>query len=365
MTTPLERYQQDLDEGVLQPDEAQAEAIAQVQALHDRVLDWRRRPRLLNWWQRLRGRRPAPRGLYLYGGVGRGKTYIMDIFHECLPLERKLRTHFHRFMQQVHGELTAQRGRSNPLEMVARRFAERAQVICFDEFFVADIGDAMILGNLLDALFREGVVLVATSNVHPDELYANGLQRERFLPAIDLLHAHTRILELDNGVDYRLRSLRRTRMYHTPLGSEADAALRAGFDALVPAHARVEEDVGIEVLGRSLTARRMADDVVWFDFSELCEGPRSVHDYIELAREFHALVLSGVPRMGSERDSAMRRFINLVDELYDRRVKLILSAEVPMGELYCGHDLAAVFERTLSRLLEMQSEAYLASGHRP
>lgn len=364
--TPLQRYQRDIDEGRLRPDPAQARGIREVQALYEQLQ--RRRKTLfpwVSWWRRLRGRVETPRGLYFHGGVGRGKTYVMDTFHESLPDRKKLRTHFHRFMQRVHRELAGLRRHPDPLETVAGRLARQARVICFDEFFVSDIGDAMILGTLLEHLFREGVVLVATSNIHPDQLYANGLQRERFLPAIELLHAHTRIVELDGGVDHRLRSLRQARMYHAPLDDQAEAALLESFQSLVPGHARPEENVDLEVLGRTFRARRVAEDVVWFDFAELCGGPRSANDYIELAREFHAVVLSGVPRMGESGDDAMRRFVSLVDELYDRHVKLIISAEAPMRELYRGSELAVVFERTTSRLLEMQSEEYLAREHRP
>jgi len=370
--TPTERYQQDIESGILQPDSAQEKAIRHMQRLHDELtggVSARAEAAQRSWWGRLlQGdavARHTIKGVYFYGGVGRGKTYIMDTFYECLPIQRKLRTHFHRFMQKVHAELTTLKQQKNPLQLVADRLAEQALVICFDEFFVSDIGDAMILAGLLEALAERGVVLVATSNIHPDNLYENGLQRERFVPAIRLLHARTEIVELDGGIDYRLRVLRQARLFHTPLGANADAAMLASFRRLAPEHAEHREQIALEVLGRKFLARRKADDVVWFDFQVLCGGPRSAYDYVELAREFHAVLISDVPQLGAGSDDAARRFVTMVDEFYDRAVKLIVSAAVPLPELYVGRDLAFVFERTNSRLLEMQSEEYLARAHRP
>ncbi|MBC54947.1 MAG: cell division protein ZapE [Gammaproteobacteria bacterium] len=374
--TPLQRYQDDLARGVLLPDEAQARAIVHAQRVYDDVLAAARRGqkdtllgRLRSWSARagLPGAAPSGsvKGIYFYGGVGRGKTYIMDTLYECLPLQAKQRTHFHRFMQMVHGRLTALKGQKNPLERVAADLADGARVLCFDEFFVSDIGDAMILGRLLEHLLEAGVVLVATSNIHPDGLYANGLQRERFLPAIALLHQHTDIVELDGGVDYRLRALKQACLYFSPLGDDAEQALAAAFEQLAPEHADSQQGGEIGILGRSLPVRRVADDVVWFDFADLCDGARSAYDYIELAKVYHAVVLGDVPQMGVAQDDVARRFVSLVDELYDRHVKLILSAAVPLPDLYVGEGLAFVFERTRSRLLEMQSEEYLAREHRP
>ncbi|HDZ10439.1 cell division protein ZapE [Pseudohongiella sp.] len=368
--TPIQRYQEDIAQGLLLPDEAQARAIVHVQRVYDDVMAAERRGSRDSWWGRLAGAlagKPAGpvKGLYFHGGVGRGKTYIMDTFYECLPLASKQRTHFHRFMQMVHGRLTALKGQKNPLEQVAADIAENAQVLCFDEFFVSDIGDAMILGRLLEHLLEAGVVLIATSNIHPDGLYANGLQRERFLPAIALLHKHTDIIELDGGVDYRLRALKQASLYFSPLGDDAEQALKEAFARLAPEHADSQLGGEIGILGRSLPVRRVADDVVWFDFDDLCDGARSAYDYIELAKVYHAVVLGGVPQMGPAQDDVARRFVSLVDELYDRHVKLILSAAVPLSDLYIGQGLAFVFERTRSRLLEMQSEEYLAREHRP
>ncbi|MEX1196646.1 MAG: cell division protein ZapE [Pseudohongiellaceae bacterium] len=359
--TPEQQYRRDIERGELSPDAAQARAMAALQAVYDAVLA-QPQPR---WWHRFPFLAPGTvTGLYLYGGVGRGKTYLMDTFHESLPLEQKLRTHFHRFMQGVHHDLTRLGGRSDPLEAVADSLAARARVICFDEFFVSDIGDAMILGGLLEALFRRRVVLVATSNVQPDRLYENGLQRERFLPAITALQRHTRVLHLDSDTDYRLRELKQAGLYHWPADQKAEEALASRFERLAPIHAQRPEGGSVEVLGRRIPVRRLADDVAWFDFEALCGGPRSANDYIELAREFHTVLLSGVPCMDERNDDRARRFVNLVDELYDRRVKLIVSAACPMQELYRGRELAFVFERTVSRLREMQSEDYLGSEHR-
>lgn len=367
--SPQQRYQNDLKSGLLQPDVAQAAAIEAVERLYKQLLAGGQSNGLGRWvnpmqWFRAASQEPV-KGIYFYGGVGRGKTYIMDLFYESLPFADKQRTHFHRFMQQVHTRLAALKHQKNPLERVAEDLAESTRVLCFDEFFVSDIGDAMILGRLLEHLFERGVVLVATSNIHPDGLYANGLQRDRFLPAIALLHRHTQIIELDGGVDYRLRALKQACLYFSPLGEKAVTALDDGFNRLCTGHEEVLSDVDIDVLGRPVRARRVAEDVIWFDFDRLCAGARSAFDYIELAKIYHAVVLADVPQMGVASDDVARRFVSLVDELYDRHVKLIISAEVPLRDLYVGQELAFVFERTRSRLLEMQSEEYLAREHRP
>ncbi len=375
--TPLERYQLDVANGAITPDPAQEQAVRHFQRLYEDLLRVPERPRgavaaalqLLTRTGRgspggRRSEGPATKGLYLYGGVGRGKTYLMDVFFESLPFQNKMRTHFHRFMQRVHAELTLLKQQKNPLERVARKISAEARVICFDEFFVSDIGDAMILGGLLTHLLNDGVTLVTTSNIHPDRLYENGLQRERFLPAIALLKRDTAVVELDGGVDYRLRSLQQAKIYHSPLGDESDKELAGSFRRLVPEHAVVQAGEVIEVLGRPITARQCADDVIWFDFVELCGGPRSAYDYIELAKVYQTILLSNVPQLRAENDDMARRFVSLVDELYDRNVKLIISAEVPLLQLYVGSSLAFVFERTSSRLLEMQSQDYLAREHR-
>jgi cell division protein ZapE len=262
----------------------------------------------------------------------------------------------------VHGELTELEGEADPLERVADRLAADALVLCFDEFFVSDITDAMILGGLMEALFKRGVTLVATSNIIPDELYRDGLQRQRFLPAIELVKRHTEVVNVDGGVDYRLRALEQAELYHFPLDEEANRSLLRSFEALAPEPGRQWER--LEINGRYLSCRWVADDVVWFEFAELCDGPRSQNDYIELARIYHAVLVGNVPQMGAGSDDQARRFINLVDEFYDRNVKLILSAEVPILELYHGTRLEFEFQRTVSRLREMQSHEYLSRSHR-
>ncbi len=366
MASPWERYQADLEREGFSHDPAQEQAVRLLQDLYERLLA-RRRERVggvVAWWRRWRGERVEPEtGLYLWGGVGRGKTYLMDTFHDCLPFSRKLRVHFHRFMQRVHADLTQLEGEKNPLDIVADRLADEALVVCFDEFFVTDIGDAMILGGLMEKLFARGVTLVATSNIEPQRLYENGLQRQRFLPVIALIERHTRVVNVDAGVDYRLRTLQQAELYHYPLDAAADASLSASFGRLAPDTGKHWER--IEINGRYLTCRCLADDVAWFEFAELCDGPRSQNDYIELARIFHAVLLSGVPRFTAERDDQARRFINLVDEFYDRNVKMVLTAEVPLLELYGGGKLGFEFQRTLSRLQEMQSYQYLAREHKP
>ncbi len=366
--TPLERYQSDLKTPGFAADPAQEVAVAHLQDLFERLVarEAAQRPGLARWWGGLQRDSLVPeQGLYFWGGVGRGKTYLMDLFYDCLPFERKLRAHFHRFMQRIHRELDVLRAQKqkDPLDVIAARLAREARVICFDEFFVSDIADAMLLGGLFRGLFNHGVTLVATSNIIPDDLYRNGLQRERFLPAIALLKAHTRTVNVDGGVDYRLRTLEQAELYHSPLGPEADSSLLRSFRQLAPEAVRADAD--LEVNGRSLRARFLADDVAWFEFAELCEKPRSPADYIELARVFHAVVLANVPALGDDHNDQARRLISLVDEFYDRNVKLVVSAAVPLAALYGGHRLAFEFERTRSRLLEMQSRDYLARPHKP
>lgn len=368
--SPLERYQRDLKRPDFRHDPAQASAVELLQELYTTLIARHKEQQSNGLLARLSRRfvqktaEPA-KGLYFWGGVGRGKTYLMDNFFESLPFEQKMRVHFHRFMRRVHAELKKLGGHKNPLQKVADTISREAQVICFDEFFVSDITDAMILGTLMEELFKRGVTLVATSNIEPDGLYKDGLQRARFLPAITLLKKHTRVVNIDGGVDYRLRALEQAELYYSPLGLAAEQNLMACFRALVPCSGEIASNLAIEIEGRTIAVRHMAEDVVWFDFMAICDGPRSQNDYIELAREYHSVVISDVPGFGRDNDDQARRFINLVDEFYDRNVKLVLSAARPLVDLYGEGKLGFEFQRTVSRLLEMQSREYLARPHRP
>ena len=366
--TPLDKYQADLDSGAISPDAQQRQVVESLQRLHQQLRESADPQPLLGRLLRRLGRSGSagdvPRGIYLWGGVGRGKTYLMDLFYETVSSDRKLRTHFHRFMQRVHQGLARHQGRKNPLEAVADEVAGEAFLLCFDEFFVLDIGDAMILAGLLEALFARGVVLVATSNIHPDGLYENGLQRARFLPAIELIKAHTRVIELGSGTDYRLRQLSQAKLYHHPEDADTERLLWQSLQDLAPDRLELAQHTELTILGRTIPCRCCAGDVAWFTFAALCDGPRSSFDYVEIARLFHAIILSGVPALSDACSEQTRRFINLIDELYDRRVKLILAAAVSLEALYEGQALAFEFERTRSRLIEMQSHDYLGSGHR-
>jgi len=305
---------------------------------------------------------PAPvKGAYLWGGVGRGKTLVMDLFFESLPFDDKRRYHFHRIMSRVHTELAGLRDTPDPLAIIAARFAREARVICFDEFFVSDIADAMLLGRFIECLLEQGVTLVATSNSAPTDLYRGGLQRQRFLPAIDLIVQNTEVVHVDGLVDYRLRVLEAAEIWHSPLDEAADRNLERYFREIAPD--RGTSNTRLEILGRRIPARRLAEGVVWFDFEALCDGPRGPEDYIQIARDFQTVIVSGVPRLDENRENAARRFVALVDEFYDRRVNLIVSAAEPISRVYAGSRLQREFERTRSRLLEMQSLEYLAAGH--
>ncbi|WP_137818143.1 MULTISPECIES: cell division protein ZapE [unclassified Pseudomonas] len=363
--TPLARYQADLKRPDFFHDAAQETAVRHLQRLYDDLIaSEKSKPGLFG--KLLGTKSPGPvKGLYFWGGVGRGKTYLVDTFFDALPFKQKTRTHFHRFMKRVHEELTTLSGEKNPLPLIAKRFAAETRVICFDEFFVSDITDAMILATLLDELFKNGVSLVATSNIVPDGLYKDGLQRARFLPAIALLKEHTSIVNVDSGVDYRLRALEQAELYYWPLNEGAEVSLNKSFVSLVPDCEQAQLNEVLMIENREIRSRKVCEDVAWFDFRELCDGPRSQNDYIELAKIFHAVLISNVEQMGVNEDDLARRFINLVDEFYDRNVKLILSAEVELKDLYKGGRLNFEFQRTLSRLLEMQSHEFLSRAHKP
>ena len=354
-----EYYRKALAERGYQPDAAQEAAVERLQRFYDEWINFRkaRSSRL----KKLFRHPPVPRGVYLWGGVGRGKSFIMDAFYLTVPLKRKTRLHFHEFMRGVHAELKQLRGQQDPLDEVARRIAKRYRLICFDEFHVSDVADAMILHKLLQGLFEHGTSFVMTSNYEPDKLYPDGLHRDRILPAIRLIKARMDILNVDTGVDYRRRSLEQVRTYLTPLSEETTAELQADFERLADI-AAMEPVLKIE--NRKLSAIALAGSIVWFDFATLCGTPRSQNDYLELANRFQTVILSDVPRMGVRQASEARRFTWLIDVFYDHKVKLIMSAECPPEELYTQGPMSGEFHRTVSRIVEMQSREYLESERR-
>lgn len=362
--SPLQAYRVQLDKPGFSADAAQRIAIGALDEIYHEVTRQEN-----GWWSalqaRLRGRSGSDpvRGLYLWGDVGRGKTFLMDLFYGCLPADIRRRSHFHRFMLDIHSRLRQFEEQSDPLPLIAAELARKARVLCFDELFVSDIGDAMLLGGLFNALFDEGVTLVATSNSPPARLYEGGLQRERFLPAIAALEQHCEVMRLESGIDYRMRVLERAEIYHAPLDAAAEQNLERYFDQIAPDAGK--RDYSLVIEQRPILARRMADGVLWCDFIHLCDGPRGTADYVEIAREFHTVLLSRVPILDSNLENQARRFIALVDELYDRNVTLIVSAEAALDALYRGKRLAFEFERTRSRLQEMQSHEYLARPHLP
>ncbi len=358
--SPSRRYAAGVARGDWQQDPAQLAVLPALDRIHHALQAPDAAPSLLD---RLRRRPPAPApdGLYLWGGVGRGKTFLIDLFHDGLGDVPRRRTHFHRFMREVHERLRAHEGERDPLAAIARELRATLRVLVLDEFMVGDIGDAMLLARLLERLFAEGVVLVTTSNVAPSDLYQGGLQRARFLPAIELIQRHCQVVELVSDTDYRLRALTRSPVYRAPLDGGADAWLRQRWEELGADCKHM--DAGIEIDGRRIPVRARCKGLCWFDFEALCEGPRGTADYIEIAREFHTVLLGGIPRMDATRDDAARRFVNLVDELYDRHVNLVCTAAAGPMDLYAGERLAGAFERTASRLTEMQGQDYLASEH--
>lgn len=362
MLTPLQRYKMDLQNPDFHHDAAQEEAVRHLDDIYHQLVA--PQPKKTGWFRR-RVERPSIQGLYMWGGVGRGKTYLMDVFFDSLPFAAKQRLHFHRFMRYIHGEMKARQGESNPLVAIAKDFAKTTRVLCFDEFFVTDITDAMILAGLLETLFEEGVVLVATSNIVPDDLYYNGLQRARFLPAIELLKQHTTVLNVDGGTDYRLRLLEQAELFHFPLDEAAQPFLEERFKTLNSYPENARDNVRLAIEGRPIKAVKAAPGIAWFEFLALCDGPRSQNDYIQLASEYHTLLLANVPVMDGKYDDQCRRFINLVDEMYDRNVKLLITAEAGIDDLYAGGRLEFEFARTRSRLLEMQSTEFLEREHKP
>ncbi len=359
--TPQQRYQADLDRDGFHVDTAQQQAVGLLQALYEGLLDPLPAP---PFWKRLLGQRSPPiRGLYLWGGPGRGKTYLMDRFYDSLPFSDKRRVHFHRFMLEIHQALDALPKTPDPLQIVARQIAERTRVLCLDEFHVTDVADAMLLAGLLEALFAQQLTLVATSNIAPGDLYRDGLQRDRFLPAIDLLQRHTRVQHLEGSKDFRFELLQHSGIYLVATGSAAHQWLQQHLQELAPV--KPQSDTSIQLHGREFQVRALAEDIIWFNFDELCIQARSARDYLELAREFHTLLLEGVPQFVEGLDEAARRFIHLVDALYDHGVKLVVTAAAMPDRLYESGRLQKPFRRTASRLTEMSSEHYLAQPHRP
>lgn len=382
--TPSQRYRAGVARGDWGDDPAQHAALRALDRIQAALLQPAPRRGLLGRWF---GEDPpeAPRGLYLWGGVGRGKTFLVDLFYAGLPLPEvrggtlasgalpqprsrsaeapgKRRTHFHRFMRTVHEQLRVHAGERDPLAAIVHDWRKRLRVLVLDEFFVSDIGDAMLLARLLERMFAEGIVLVTTSNVDPPDLYRDGLQRARFLPAIELIQRHCEVVYLDSDTDYRLRALTRSPVYRAPLDAGADAWLETRWREL--GGDDLHRDAGIDIDGRRIAVRARDKSMAWFDFTALCEGPRGTTDYIEIAREFHTMLLGGIPVLDDTRNDAARRFVNLVDELYDRHVNLVCTADAAPPALYTGERIAAAFERTASRLIEMQSAEYLAAEHR-
>lgn len=362
---PTEAYRTTLQHNGFVADRAQQRAVDALQLLYGELLanSASSLGAIKRAFCRLTGCRLHPvKGLYIWGGVGRGKTWLMNLFYESLPFEEKLRLHFHHFMLDVHEKLASLPRQKNPLSLVARDYADRYRVICLDEFIVTNITDAMLLSGLLQALFRNGVTLVATSNRVPDDLYKNGLQRERFLPAIDLIRQHTRVMQMDGDTDHRIALLERDDVYYTPITADTVEKLTQRMTSLAPG--TVRDDQVLTVHKRPIRARMHADEIAWFEFDALCDAPRATPDYIELARDYHTIILSGVPVMDEDMDDKARRFVYLIDELYDRRVKLIISADAAPEKLYTGSMLKFAFNRTCSRLIEMRSKDYLESPHK-
>ncbi|MEA9390359.1 cell division protein ZapE [Acerihabitans sp. TG2] len=375
-SSPLSLYQHTLAQGEeYQADAVQAAAMSRLDVIHRQLLARRAatvpadRGLLARLSKKLLGKPPADntltpvRGLYMWGGVGRGKTWLMDLFFQSLPGDRKLRLHFHRFMLRVHEEMNRLQGQADPLQIVADGFKAQTDILCFDEFFVSDITDAMLLGTLMQALFARGITLVTTSNIPPDELYRNGLQRARFLPAIELITRHCEVMNVDAGIDYRLRTLTQARIYLTPLNDQTAHEMHGIFTRLAGENTTAAQVLTINHRPMPILGAR--NGVVAVNFNTLCADARSQNDYIALSRLYHSVLLHNVHVMGSDDENTARRFVALVDEFYERQVKLIIAAAVPMDNLYQGNLLRFEFKRCLSRLREMQSEEYLAQPHRP
>ncbi|OAV34815.1 putative ATPase [Moraxella catarrhalis] len=360
--TPLERYQAALATGDFSEDAVQLAAVTYMDNLYHEIIKSQDSSGG-GWFSSLFKSKPVmPKGLYMWGGVGRGKTWMMDMFYESLPIKRKMRMHFHHFMQRVQRELVALQGQADPLKKVADIIHQEAVVICFDEFFVSNVSDAMILGDLFSMLFDRGITLVATSNIEPSGLYKNGIHRDRFLPAIAQVEKHTTVMNIDAGIDYRLRLLKQAKLYSSPLTDDTKDWLSERFDTL--AGGQTISTSPIMIGGRNIDVIKRTETMLLADFRALCMQPRSAADFIEIANDFDTVMVDNVPALNDTLMDPTRRFIYLVDEFYDRRVKLLIRAEQSILELYQGEKLAFEIERTRSRLLEMQSEEYLAEEHR-
>ncbi len=357
--TVREFYDQALAQRGFQPDEAQLRAVERLQQSYDEWVDYK--AQRSNSFKRLILHPDVPRGVYMWGGVGRGKSFLMDSFYSVVPVVRKVRLHFHEFMRAVHRQLDELKGVEDPLDEVAKRVAKKYRLICFDEFHVSDIADAMILYNLLRALFDNGVSFVMTSNYEPSTLYPDGLHRDRMLPTIKLLQDKLDVMNIDAGIDYRKRALDQVDVYITPLNADTDRKLRHAFKDVAET---ADEDPVIDIEARKIKSLRRAGGVIWFDFSTLCGGPRSQNDYLEIASRFHTVILSNIPQMSAAMSSEARRFTWLIDVFYDHKVKLIMSAAVAPEELYTVGTLANEFHRTVSRIIEMQSREYMDAEQR-
>jgi cell division protein ZapE len=350
----IQFYQDAINQRGFIVDEAQKKAVDRLQFAYDEWVLYKQKRS--NTFSRLLNRPDVPRGVYMWGGVGRGKSFLMDSFYSVVPLVRKTRIHFHEFMRDVHRQLDELKGVADPLNVVAKNISKKYRLICFDEFHVSDVADAMLLYNLLNALFEHGVSFIMTSNYEPDTLYPDGLHRDRMLPTISLLKSKLDVINVDSGNDYRHRALEQVEAYLTPLNAYTDQQLR---DAFIRIAEMKEEDTNVNIEGRNIKALRKAGSIIWFDFATLCGGPRSQNDYLEIASRFHTVILSGVPRMSVGMSSQARRFTWLIDVFYDTKIKLIISAEVKAEELYTQGMLANEFHRTVSRLTEMQSHEYM------
>ena len=357
--SPAERYAQALSSGQFLPDEAQAQAVHELDRVWQELLS--RYKASKKAFRRFR-RQTAPKGVYMWGGVGRGKTWLMDQFFESIPFRRKTRMHFHHFMQFVHKELNKLSGQRNPLDLVADQIYKDAVVICFDEFFVSNVTDAMILSDLFQKLFTRGITLIATSNIAPDGLYKNGIHRDRFIPTIEMVKKNCVILNVDAGVDYRLRVLKQAQLFKSPLNDENKTWMAERFNALVLSQTISKDSIIIN--NREVETLGHTEDVLWCEFRELCMKPRSPSDFIEIANIYNTVLVSNVPHLDDNLSEGTRRFIYLVDEFYDRGVKLLLTSTDSIIEIYEGEKLAFEIERTRSRLSEMQSDEYLQSAHR-